>query len=66
MTDRAATGGLLDDAPVAVVSVDLARRIDSWNREAERLFGWPANEVVGRDPLELIVGSIARDVGEAA
>jgi diguanylate cyclase (GGDEF)-like protein/PAS domain S-box-containing protein len=38
---------LLDSAPVAVVVEDQHGRIRVWNPEAERLFGWRAEEVVG-------------------
>ena len=34
--------------PGAVVSVDLADRVTSWNTAAERLFGWNAHEVLGK------------------
>jgi len=38
---------LLEHAPVAIVLEDQQGRVRSWNAEAERLFGWPAAEVVG-------------------
>lgn len=39
---------VLQALPGAVVSVDLEDRVTSWNAAAERLFGWTADEVVGR------------------
>jgi PAS domain S-box-containing protein len=39
---------VLEDAPVALVAVDLDGRVTFWNPEAERLFGWRAAEVLGR------------------
>jgi PAS domain S-box-containing protein len=39
---------LVDNAADAVASVDLDGRIQSWNRGAERLFGYSAGEVLGR------------------
>jgi diguanylate cyclase (GGDEF)-like protein/PAS domain S-box-containing protein len=39
---------LLEAVPVAVVVEDTQGRIRGWNPEAERLFGWPAAEVMGR------------------
>ena len=41
-------------SPTAIVTVGLDGSIVSWNPEAERLFGWSADEVVGRDLDSLI------------
>ncbi len=38
---------LIDSAPIAIVGVDQNGTVDTWNPEAERLFGWVAQEVVG-------------------
>ncbi|HEX8722562.1 MAG TPA: PAS domain S-box protein [Pyrinomonadaceae bacterium] len=43
---------LLDAVEQAVIATDLAGRITYWNRHAERLYGWPAAEAVGRSVLE--------------
>ncbi|MDF1563640.1 MAG: PAS domain S-box protein [Deltaproteobacteria bacterium] len=48
---------LLRDVGSAVLSVDPEGRITSWNGEAERLFGLPALDAVGRR-LETLAGSI--------
>ncbi|MGI5398097.1 response regulator [Streptomyces sp. CA-135486] len=43
--------GLLDAAPVGIVETDTSGRILRWNRAAERIYGWHAEEVLGRpDP----------------
>ncbi|WP_405597440.1 response regulator [Streptomyces sp. NBC_01410] len=43
--------GLLDAAPVGIVETDTADRILRWNRAAERIYGWSAEDVLGRpDP----------------
>jgi PAS domain S-box-containing protein len=41
---------LLDASPVAVVVLDRERRVEVWNAAAERIFGWTAEEVLGRRP----------------
>jgi PAS domain S-box-containing protein len=53
--------GLLDQAPVGVVITDRKGTVARWNKNAERLFGWRAAEVLGRR----IVG-LAAPGGEAA
>jgi PAS domain S-box-containing protein len=44
---------LLDMVEQAVIATDLEGKITYWNRHAERLYGWPAAEAVGRDVLEV-------------
>jgi PAS domain S-box-containing protein len=39
---------LLDAIPLATVAFDADARILRWNTAAEHLFGWPAEEVIGR------------------
>jgi PAS domain-containing protein len=39
----------------AVLATDLHGRIALWSRGAEQLFGWSAEEVVGRDVLRLVL-----------
>jgi PAS domain S-box-containing protein len=41
--------GLLDIAPDAIFVYDLNYQILFWNKGAERLYGWPAAEAIGRD-----------------
>ncbi len=48
---------LLDRAQDAILVLDLAGKIVYWNRSAERLYGWPAEEAVGRSGQELLHGS---------
>jgi PAS domain S-box-containing protein len=45
---------LLEISPTAVVIVDLENRIVSWNPAAERLFGYSADEAVGRSLDDLV------------
>lgn len=46
--------GLLESAMDAIISVDETQRIVLYNRAAERIFGWPAEEVRGQ-PLEKLL-----------
>ena len=44
---RSAEGSLLDQAPTAIVVTNRAGKIAYWNDEAEALYGWSREEVVG-------------------
>src|SRR5882757_3334283 len=46
---------LLDHAPDAICLNDLDHQILFWNKGAERLYGWKANEVMGKSAHELLV-----------
>lgn len=43
----------IENSPLAIVEFDPALRIIRWSNEAERLFGWTAEEVVGKSISEL-------------
>ncbi len=43
-------GALLELIPVAVYVIDLNYRVQLWNRAAERVYGWSANEIIGHEP----------------
>lgn len=51
LADQAA---LLDEATDAIVVRDLDHRLTYWNRSAERLYGWRAEEVLGRSVRDLL------------
>ncbi len=57
---RAVTDAAVD----AIVSADSFGRLLSWNSGAERMFGWRAEEVVGR-PLTVIIPERLRALHEA-
>jgi PAS domain S-box-containing protein len=52
--ERALLAAIVDATEQAVISVDLDGVVTSWNRGAEDLYGWPAQESVGRAYDELV------------
>ncbi len=46
---------LVDSANDVIITTDLDGRIASWNRSAERTFGWSLQEVAGKKLSQLIV-----------
>jgi PAS domain S-box-containing protein len=52
---------VLDTAPDAFITLDRTGHINSWNPAAERLFGWTANEAIGKKMRELIVPAEFQD-----
>src|SRR4051812_12791529 len=49
----------------AVVETDTALRIVAWNQGAERIYGWPAAEVLGR-PAPEVLGAVLTDAERTA
>ncbi|PKQ38825.1 MAG: hypothetical protein CVT59_01735 [Actinobacteria bacterium HGW-Actinobacteria-1] len=50
LSERLST--FIDVAPIPIVSLDLQNRVVLWNPAAERVFGWTAEEVLGkRNPI---------------
>ncbi len=54
---------ILENSADAIVTVDQSDLIRSWNRGAERMFGWPATEIIGQ-PIEALIPEELRDAGE--
>ncbi|QLC74357.1 PAS domain S-box protein [Pseudomonas sp. LPB0260] len=52
---RAELAAIVGGAQDAIIGTDLAGVVSSWNPAAERMFGYAANEAVGRPLAELIV-----------
>ncbi|CAG0969121.1 putative sensor histidine kinase pdtaS [Methanosarcinales archaeon] len=46
---------LFDNANDAIITTDLEDRVTSWNHSAEKLFGWEAQEVMGKKLSSQIV-----------
>lgn len=49
------TRAVIEAAPNAFFTIDCDGIVPVWNREAERMFGYPASEAIGRDIVDLIV-----------
>jgi len=48
---------LLDNAQDAILVRDLEDKILFWNKSAERIYGWTAGEVIGRDLQDISYGN---------
>ena len=55
---------LLDSLGKAVIATALDGTVRFWNRAAERLYGWTAEEAVGENIANLSVPEVAQDVAE--
>src|ERR1700722_18603018 len=53
--------GLMEAAPDAMICMDAAGRVAGINAQAELLFGYPRQELIGR-PVEVLVPDEARAV----
>ncbi|HLC03781.1 MAG TPA: PAS domain S-box protein, partial [Anaerolineales bacterium] len=53
--------GLVLNSPVAIVTTDMEATVVSWNPAAERLFGYTAEEAIGRNIDKLIAPDTIRD-----
>ncbi len=52
---------VVDGAEEAIISKDLEGKILSWNKAAERLYGYSASEMLGRNVSTIIPESMAKD-----
>jgi PAS domain S-box-containing protein len=58
--------GLIDSVSDAIYSTDAELKIRSWNRAAELMYGWKAEEVIGGDVRELLHGEFREGSREQA
>jgi diguanylate cyclase (GGDEF)-like protein/PAS domain S-box-containing protein len=58
--EPAASDALLEQIDASVVGTDLSGIVISWNSGAEALYGWSAEEALGRNSRELIVPEDAK------
>ncbi|HET8602560.1 MAG TPA: PAS domain-containing protein [Marmoricola sp.] len=63
--DEATARQILHALGLAVIVTDPAGVVFHWNPAAERLYGWSAEEAVGRNIAELTVSEIGQDEGVA-
>jgi PAS domain S-box-containing protein len=56
---------LLDKARDAILVCDLNYRILYWNKGAERIYGWAAEEVLGKEVCDVICGGDSSQMTEA-
>ncbi len=52
---------LLNTVEQAVIATDLGGTITYWNRFAEKLYGWSAAEIVGRNIMEVVLPQDAHE-----
>lgn len=50
---------LFDNANDAILTVDREDRVTSWNRSAERIFGWTSAEIIGNKLLPLMFEQVS-------
>lgn len=46
--------GIVEGSAEAIVTLDPGGRVTSWNRAAERIFGWTAAEMVGQSAIRVV------------
>jgi PAS domain S-box-containing protein len=54
---------LVEISPVAVIAMDADERVTSWNPAAAALFGYTADEAIGRPVDDLVFGDESREEG---
>ncbi len=59
---RDALEAVVEASPLAILTVNREGNVETWNRAAERIFGWTAEEVIGR-PSPAVPDELAVECG---
>jgi PAS domain S-box-containing protein len=51
-------GAVIESSPMAMISIDLSGKTTLWNPAAEALFGWGAEEMLGKDYRQVVIGDL--------
>src|SRR5262245_12114946 len=54
---------LLEAVEQAIIATDLRGNITYWSRQAERLYGWTADQAIGRNLLDAAPPAVSREQG---
>jgi PAS domain S-box-containing protein len=58
--------GIINTALDAFIQIDERDSILNWNSQAEAIFGWPREQALGKDFMELVISGADRDELKAA
>lgn len=63
MIDRIREAAAKADQQRAVIGTDLSGTIVYWNATAEKIYGWSADAVIGRDIIDVTPTNMSREEG---
>ncbi len=59
--DKARIKAIMDSAQDALVQMDSSGKITGWSKQAEHIFGWSVDDVIGQKVEQVIIPSYLRD-----